>query len=129
MPLNAGDPGYGSVSGPSFPAPGGGPVSETAPLLIPEPEPEPVEQWQPLTKEQLEMAAGGPWWRRMRCYLVLVFWLGWVAMLAIAVAIVVISPRPVVTPLKWWQKTLFFELQPTTFMEAKGGAEGINGEE
>ncbi|XP_039985860.1 4F2 cell-surface antigen heavy chain isoform X2 [Xiphias gladius] len=125
MPLNAGDPGYGSVPGPGPPGGVGG--SETAPLLIPEPDPEPAQQWQPMTKEELEVAAGGPGWRRLRCYMVLLFWLAWVAMLATAIAIIAVSPRPVVTPLRWWQKTLFYQLRPDLFVEAQAeGSGGIN---
>ncbi|XP_071352101.1 amino acid transporter heavy chain SLC3A2 isoform X2 [Trachinotus anak] len=125
MPLNVGDTGYGSVPGPGLSGSVG--ASETAPLLIPEPEPEPVQQWQPLTKEELEVAAGGLGWRRVRCYLVVLFWLSWVAMLATSVAIIAVSPRPVVTPLKWWQKSLFYQLQPDLVMEAQAeGSGGIN---
>uniref|UniRef100_A0A8C2ZR60 Si:dkey-202g17.3 n=1 Tax=Cyclopterus lumpus TaxID=8103 RepID=A0A8C2ZR60_CYCLU len=115
MPLNAGATGYGSVAGPRLSASAGG--SESAPLLIPEPEPEPFQQWQPLTKEELEVAAGGPGWRKARCSLMLMFWLAWLAMLAVAIAIVVMSPRPVETPLKWWQKSLFYRLQPDLLTE------------
>lgn len=131
MPLNAGggDPGYGSVAGPGLSGTTGG-GSESAPLLIPVPELEPEEHsfqnWRPLSKEELEVAAGGPGWRKVRCYLVLLFWLTWLAMLAVAVAIIVMSPRPVVPPLSWWQKTLFYRLQPDLQAE---GSEGINGEE
>nr|XP_046245133.1 4F2 cell-surface antigen heavy chain [Scatophagus argus]XP_046245134.1 4F2 cell-surface antigen heavy chain [Scatophagus argus]XP_046245136.1 4F2 cell-surface antigen heavy chain [Scatophagus argus] len=115
MTLNAGESGYSSVTGPGLSASMG--ASESTPLLIPEPEPEPVQQWQPLTKEELEAAAGGPGWRKVRCYLVLLFWLAWVAMLATSIAIIVMSPRPVVTQLRWWQKALFYELPPDLIME------------
>ncbi|XP_026232475.1 4F2 cell-surface antigen heavy chain [Anabas testudineus] len=125
--MDAGDTGYGSVQGRGQPGGAGG--SETAPLLIPEPAPgpEPVQHWKPMTKQELESAAGGPGWRKMRCYLVLLFWLAWVAMLAGSIAIIVMSPRPAVVPLKWWQKSLFYRLQPDLFMEAQTeGSGGIN---
>ncbi|XP_018557584.1 4F2 cell-surface antigen heavy chain [Lates calcarifer] len=125
MPLNAGDAGYGSVPGPGLSGGVGG--SETAPLLIPEPEPEPAQSWRPLSKEELEVAAGGPGWRKVRCYLVVLFWLTWVALLATSIAIIAISPRPVATPLEWWQKSLFYQLRPDLYMEAQAeGSEGIN---
>ncbi|XP_045928714.1 4F2 cell-surface antigen heavy chain isoform X1 [Micropterus dolomieu] len=111
MPLNAGDNGYGSAPGPGLSGSVG--VSESVPLLVPEP----VRQWQPMTKEELELTAGGPGWRKVRRYLVLLFWLSWVAMLATSIAIVVVSPRPVVTPLTWWQKSLFYQLQLDLYME------------
>lgn len=125
MPLDAGEAGYGSAPGPVLSGGVGG--TETAPLLIPEPDPDRPQQWQPMTKEELEAAAGGPGWRRVRCYLVLLFWLAWVAMLAVSIAIIVLSPRPVETKLKWWQKTVFYQLQPDLLTEAEG-SEDINGE-
>ncbi|XP_028275871.1 4F2 cell-surface antigen heavy chain [Parambassis ranga] len=116
MPLNSGGTGYGSVRD-----------SEAAPLLIPGPDPEPVQTWKPMSREELEVAAGGPGWRKVRCYLVLMFWLAWVAILATSVAIIVMSPRPVVIPLKWWQKTLFYQLQPGLATEAQAEeSEGVN---
>ncbi|XP_053176640.1 4F2 cell-surface antigen heavy chain [Scomber japonicus] len=123
MPLNAGDPGYGSVSAPGLSSSVGG--SESAPLLIPEPDV--VQQWRPMSKQELEIAAGGPGWRKVRCYLVVLFWLAWFAILATSIAIIVKSPRPVAKPLKWWQKSLFYQLQPDMFLEEKKeGSGGIN---
>ncbi|KAM4565906.1 amino acid transporter heavy chain SLC3A2 [Odontesthes bonariensis] len=126
MPLNAGESGYGGVPEGGLAAGVGN--SETAPLLIPEPDPEPVYQWQPLSKGEVETAAGGPGWRRARCYLVVLFWIAWVSMLAISVAIVVMSPRPVGTSLKWWQSTVYYRLQPDLSTEAQAeGSQGVNG--
>lgn len=128
MPLNAGDSGYGAVPGGGLSASMG--VSESAALLIPEAEVESAEQWHPMTREELEVAAGSPGWRKVRCYLVLLFWLAWLAMLGTAVAIVITSPRPVVTPLRWWQKTLFYQLHPDLTPEADDDkSNGRNGEE
>ncbi|XP_031588737.1 4F2 cell-surface antigen heavy chain isoform X3 [Oreochromis aureus] len=112
MPVNAGHVGYGSV-------PSG--ASETCPLLTPEPD----SLWRPMTREELE-AANGPGWRKVRCYLVLLFWLAWVTILATSVAIIIKSPRPVATPLKWWQKSLFYQLQADKWTEAQTeGPEGM----
>lgn len=126
MPLNAGGPGYGSMEDPGLP----GSVdadSETEPLLIPDPHPRP--EWRPFNKEELEATAGGPGWRRVRWYLVLLFWLSWFTILATSIAIIVKSPRPVAQPLRWWQRSLFYQLQPQLFMEARvEGSGGVNGE-
>lgn len=128
MPLNAADTGYGTVSGAGL-SPSMG-ASESTPLLIPEPESEPGRRWQPLSMEELEVAAGSPGWRKLRCYLVLLFWLAWAAILATSVAIVATSPRPVVTPLRWWQKSIFYQVQPDLSTEKQTeGSVGINGEE
>lgn len=125
MPLNAGDTGYGSVPAPGLPGSASG--SESAPLLIPDPDQ--VQQWRPMSKQELEVVAGGPGWRKVRCYLVVLFWMTWLAMLATSIAIIVKSPKPVARPLMWWQKSLFYQLQPDMFTEAqKEGSGGINGE-
>ncbi|KAM8853354.1 amino acid transporter heavy chain SLC3A2 [Synchiropus picturatus] len=124
MPLNAGDSGYGAVSVPAMSA--SADVTEAAPLLVPQPGAE-EEAWRPMTKEELERKAGGPRWAQVRFYLVLLFWVTWLVMFIASIVIVILSPRPVVTPLKWWQKSLFYQLQPEMYMDAQSGrSEGIN---
>ncbi|CAB1347591.1 unnamed protein product, partial [Coregonus sp. 'balchen'] len=121
MPLNM-DGGYGSVAvGPGISGSLGG--SETVPLLITDPEPE-TPKWQPMSKEQLELEAGGPGWRKIRSRLVLFFWLGWLALLGASIAIIVQSPRPVAPPLLWWQRALFYRLQPILLMDAQNEVPG-----
>uniref|UniRef100_A0AAV2J561 Solute carrier family 3 member 2 N-terminal domain-containing protein n=1 Tax=Knipowitschia caucasica TaxID=637954 RepID=A0AAV2J561_KNICA len=119
MTLNTG-PGYGSLSAPYFSnsVSGAEHSTEAAPLLIPEQEEGERAGWRPLTREQLEEAAGGPGWRKFRFYLVLLFWFTWMALLGTAVAILIMAPKPVAQPLKWWQKSLFYQLQPQLQMEA-----------
>lgn len=129
MPLDAdGDLGYGSVSA----GPGTGTVSalpstmggaETVPLLMPEPEPEPY-RWKPLSKQELELTAGTAGWRKFRSRLVILFWLVWLVMLGASIAIIVQSPRPVAPVLNWWQRELFYGIQPAQLMESEGGAIG-----
>ncbi|MEQ2273224.1 hypothetical protein XENORESO_001325 [Xenotaenia resolanae] len=122
MPLNAGaETDYGSVPGAGLPVGEG--ASETAPLFVPVP----IHQWQPMNREQLETTAGGSGWRAARCYLVVLFWLAWMSMLAVAAVIVVISPKPVPMSLKWWQKCLFYQIQPELSPDVQAeGSEGIN---
>lgn len=125
--MDAEDTGYGGAPGRGQPAGAG--ASETAPLLVPDPEPDQDQNCAPMGKQELEAAAGGLGWRKVRCYLVLLFWLAWVAMLAASIAFIVMSPRPVITPLKWWQKSLFYRLQPDLFSKGQSrGSGGINGE-
>uniref|UniRef100_A0A8C8DL05 Solute carrier family 3 member 2 N-terminal domain-containing protein n=1 Tax=Oryzias sinensis TaxID=183150 RepID=A0A8C8DL05_9TELE len=115
MPVNAADTSYGSVPGTGLL--GGGGSMETSPLL--EPDPEPVQHWRPLSKQQLEAAAGGPGWRKVRHYLVLTVWLACIVMFSVAVGIIVLSPRPSATCLRWWQKSLFYQLQADLYMETQ----------
>ncbi|XP_061683766.1 amino acid transporter heavy chain SLC3A2 [Syngnathoides biaculeatus] len=115
MPLNVGDTGYGSVADPGLSASGAAGSSETAALL--ELAGEDEQEWRPMSKEALEESAGGPGWRKLRCYLVALFWLAWAATLATAVAVIVTSSRPAATPLVWWQQSLFLQLQPDLLNE------------
>uniref|UniRef100_W5LM91 Si:dkey-202g17.3 n=1 Tax=Astyanax mexicanus TaxID=7994 RepID=W5LM91_ASTMX len=116
MPLKVeGDPGYGSMVGPGLSGSLGG--SETLPLLIPSDLEPDLKAWKPMTREQLEAAAGGPGWKRFRSRLVLLFWVAWLAMLGAAIVVIVQSPRPVATPLHWWQNKLFYRLQPVLFLD------------
>ncbi|XP_011480849.1 4F2 cell-surface antigen heavy chain [Oryzias latipes] len=121
MPVYAADTSYGSVPGTGLL--GGGGSMETSPLL--EPDPEPVQHWRPLSKQQLEAAAGGPGWRKVRHYLVLTVWLACIVMFSVAVGIIVLSPRPSATCLRWWQKSLFYQLQADLYMETQ--AQGPQG--
>lgn len=109
------DPGYGSTSARGRFTDLEG--SETVPLLIP------VDQhqeyiWKPLSKEELQKCAGGPEWRKFRSRLVLCFWIGWLIMLGTAIAIIIQSPRIPSPSLHWWQKGVFYRLQPALFMDA-----------
>ncbi|XP_048017083.1 4F2 cell-surface antigen heavy chain [Megalobrama amblycephala] len=109
------DPGYGSASarGPFTELDG----SETVPLLIPEDQHQQYT-WKPLSKEELLKCAGGPEWRKFRSRLVLCFWIGWLIMLGTAIAIIVQSPRIASPSLHWWQRDVFYCLQPALFMDA-----------
>ncbi|XP_073673392.1 amino acid transporter heavy chain SLC3A2 [Garra rufa] len=112
-----GDPGYGSVSA-------GGRFadldsSESVPLLIPD-----IQQrqhvWKPLNREELLKCAGGPGWKKFRSRLVLCFWIGWLIMLGTAIAIIIQTPRMESPSLHWWQRDVFYHLQPAHFMDADG---------
>lgn len=55
-----------------------------------------------LTKEELMEYANDPFWKRMRWFLFISFWLAWIAMLVAAIAIIVMAPR-CTPPLHWMQ--------------------------
>ncbi|XP_007441144.2 4F2 cell-surface antigen heavy chain [Python bivittatus] len=58
-----------------------------------------------LSKEQLLQVAGTPGWVRTRWVLLILFWLGWLGMLAGAIVIIVQAPRCKELPKQdWWQK-------------------------
>jgi len=55
-----------------------------------------------LTKEELMEYANDPFWKRMRWFLFISFWLAWIAMLVSAIVIIVLAPR-CTPPLHWMQ--------------------------
>ncbi|KAJ8354115.1 hypothetical protein SKAU_G00216820 [Synaphobranchus kaupii] len=128
MPLRVdGDPGYGSVAPGAVPSGSLG-GSETVPLLIPDAEAPRRVPSGPMSKEELEQTAGSPWWKKLRSRLVLLFWLGWLAMLCTAIGLIATSPRPIAPPLQWWQRALFYRMQPALLLSSNtDGTAGING--
>ncbi|XP_063002342.1 amino acid transporter heavy chain SLC3A2 [Elgaria multicarinata webbii] len=65
-----------------------------------------------LSKEELLEVAGTPGWVRTRWALLVLFWLGWLGMLAGAVVIIVQAPRCKDLPKQeWWQKGGIYRIQ------------------
>uniref|UniRef100_A0A8D2DV28 Solute carrier family 3 member 2 n=1 Tax=Sciurus vulgaris TaxID=55149 RepID=A0A8D2DV28_SCIVU len=64
-----------------------------------------------LSKEELLKVAGSPGWVRTRWALLLLFWLGWLGMLAGAVVIIVQAPRCRELPVqRWWHKGALYRI-------------------
>ncbi|XP_062949469.1 amino acid transporter heavy chain SLC3A2 [Cynocephalus volans] len=83
-----------------------------------------------LSKEELLKVAGSPGWVRTRWALLLLFWLGWLGMLAGAVVIIVRAPRCRELPVqRWWHKGALYrigDLQAFQGRDARGLA-GLKG--
>lgn len=63
-----------------------------------------------LTKEELMKYADDPFWVRLRWILFIIFWLGWVAMLVLAIIIIVQTPRcPPKETLHWVQESAILQ--------------------
>ncbi|CAI9612360.1 unnamed protein product [Staurois parvus] len=78
-----------------------------------------------LSKEELLKVADTPGWVRVRWALLILFWLGWLGMLAGAVVIIVQAPRCHPLPvLEWWNKGPLYQLgDPKTFQDSN--ADGV----
>ncbi|KAG8437930.1 hypothetical protein GDO86_008571 [Hymenochirus boettgeri] len=76
-----------------------------------------------LSKEELLRVAGTPAWVRVRWALLILFWLGWLGMLAGAVVIIVQAPRCRPLPvMEWWNKGPLYQVgDPATFKEDGNG--------
>ncbi|KAM9424624.1 amino acid transporter heavy chain SLC3A2-like isoform 1-T3 [Pholidichthys leucotaenia] len=78
-----------------------------------------------LSKEELLKVAGTPGWVRTRWVLLILFWLGWVGMLAGAIVIIVQAPRCKAIPeMSWWNEGPLYQI---TDLEAfsEGGMKGV----
>ncbi|KAF5905410.1 4F2 cell-surface antigen heavy chain-like, partial [Clarias magur] len=76
-----------------------------------------------LTKEELMRVAGTTGWVRTRWVLLVLFWLGWVGMLAGAVVIIVQAPRCKPIPeMHWWDEGLLMKIA-----DVKSYSENIEG--
>ncbi|XP_051960157.1 4F2 cell-surface antigen heavy chain-like [Xyrauchen texanus] len=65
--------------------------------------PEEETKFTGLSKEELLKVAGTPGWVKVRWALLILFWLGWLGMLAGAIAIIVQAPRCKPIPeMNWW---------------------------
>nr|KAF6275607.1 solute carrier family 3 member 2 [Myotis myotis] len=83
-----------------------------------------------LSKEELLKVAGSPGWVRTRWALLLLFWLGWLGMLAGAVVIIVRAPRCRDLPAQsWWHKGPLYRIgDPQAFQgPGAGGLAGLKG--
>ncbi|KAK7909873.1 hypothetical protein WMY93_014557 [Mugilogobius chulae] len=78
-----------------------------------------------LSKEELMKVAGTPGWVRTRWVLLILFWLGWVGMLAGAIAIIVKAPpcKPI-PEMNWWNEGPLYQIS-----DLKAFSDGLEGVE
>ncbi|XP_061090785.1 amino acid transporter heavy chain SLC3A2-like [Conger conger] len=78
-----------------------------------------------LSKEELMKVAGTPGWVRTRWILLVLFWLGWLGMLAGAIVIIVQAPRCKPIPkMDWWNEGPIYQIWD---VDAFSGADGLKG--
>jgi len=73
-----------------------------------------------LTKEELMEYANDPFWKRMRWFLFISFWLAWITMLVAAIVIIVMAPRCVPPPeINWTQESAIMQYDQDTFPDSE----------
>ncbi|XP_057581977.1 4F2 cell-surface antigen heavy chain isoform X1 [Hippopotamus amphibius kiboko] len=83
-----------------------------------------------LSKEELLKVAGSPGWVRTRWALLLLFWLGWLGMLAGAVVIIIRAPRCRELPAQsWWHRGALYRIGDLQAFQGRdaGHLEGLKG--
>uniref|UniRef100_A0A8C9TMY3 Solute carrier family 3 member 2 n=1 Tax=Scleropages formosus TaxID=113540 RepID=A0A8C9TMY3_SCLFO len=79
-----------------------------------------------LSKEELMKVAGTPGWVRIRWVLLVLFWLGWVGMLAGAIVIIVQAPRCKPLPeMNWWNSGPLYQIQDVDAFVENDGLKGL----
>ncbi|KAK9972163.1 hypothetical protein ABG768_025489 [Culter alburnus] len=74
-----------------------------------------------LSKEELMKVAGTTGWVRTRWALLVLFWLGWVGMLAGAIVIIVQAPRCKPIPeMNWWNEGLLYQISDVSAFSDNG---------
>ncbi|XP_039515831.1 4F2 cell-surface antigen heavy chain [Pimephales promelas] len=74
-----------------------------------------------LSKDELIQIAGTAGWVRTRWALLVLFWLGWVGMLAGAIVIIVQAPRCKPIPeMNWWNEGLLYQISDINAFSDKG---------
>ncbi|XP_054907188.1 solute carrier family 3 member 2a [Poeciliopsis prolifica] len=79
-----------------------------------------------LSKDELMKVAGTPGWVRTRWVLLVLFWLGWVGMLAGSIVIIVQAPRCKPIPeMHWWNEGPLYQIpSPSAFSNGLKDLEG-----
>lgn len=79
-----------------------------------------------LTKAQLLECAYQPMWVRIRCILLVAYWTSWVAMLAGAITLVLVTPKcSVADPLEWWQLSPTYQVYPLSYQDSNHPSDGV----
>ncbi|XP_071190239.1 amino acid transporter heavy chain SLC3A2-like [Salvelinus alpinus] len=89
-------------------------------------EPEEDVKFTGLSKEELMKVAGTPGWVRTRWLLLVLFWLGWVGMLAGAIVIIVQAPRCKPIPeMNWWNQGPLYQIADLDAFNHDKGIKGV----
>lgn len=125
QPMNA-------ASGAALAVAGGGEKNGLVKIKVAEDdaEAEAAAKFTGLSKEELLKVAGSPGWVRTRWALLLLFWLGWLGMLAGAVIIIVQAPRCRPLPVqRWWHKGALYRIGDLQAFQGSdaGGLAGLKG--
>ncbi|KAB5548771.1 hypothetical protein PHYPO_G00059430 [Pangasianodon hypophthalmus] len=79
-----------------------------------------------LSKEELLKVAGTPGWVRARWALLILFWLGWIGMLAGAIAIIVQAPRCKPLPeMNWWDSGPLYQIGDVNAFAGSSGLKDL----
>ena len=82
-----------------------------------------------LSKEEIMKYGRDPVWIKIRWAIFVLFWLAWFGMLALAIGIVVFTPKCAFRPKQnWWDREVVYQLDVANFKDSDGNGVGdLNG--
>ncbi|XP_030638338.1 solute carrier family 3 member 2b [Chanos chanos] len=118
QPMTAGETANGDATSPTITEKNGSVM-----LKIPE---ENETKFTGLSKEELLKVAGTPGWVRARWALLILFWIGWLGMLAAAIVIIVQAPpcKPI-PALNWWNLGSMYQVGDVNAFTESPGLAGL----
>jgi hypothetical protein len=79
-----------------------------------------------LTKDQLLECAYRPVWVRVRCTLLVAYWTSWVAMLAGAITLILVTPKcSAPESLQWWQIFPMYQIYSLSYQDGNHPPDGV----
>jgi hypothetical protein len=79
-----------------------------------------------LTKDQLMQCAYRPVWVRVRCTLLVAYWTSWVAMLAGAIILILVTPKcSAPEPPQWWHVSTMYQVYPLSYQDGNRPSDGV----
>ncbi|XP_045167927.2 probable maltase [Mercenaria mercenaria] len=79
-----------------------------------------------LGKDELMKYANDPFWVRTRMILFAAFWIGWIAMLAAAIVIIIVAPKCPERPSQtWYQTDVVYQINVKSYKDSQ--KEGVDG--
>jgi len=84
-----------------------------------------IDDYPTLTKSELMKYASDPFWRNLRWFLFIFFWLVWLAMLIVSVIIIVLAKKcPSPATKEWWQEKPIYEVYAKSFVDSDNNGVG-----